>query len=185
MITNEKELEAYIVGDDTFCEFVECVHELKDVTFAGRQVHIGSENIADIVYEGMTDAPEEYQKKVLIIVELKFAPLECKHFSQLGRYMSAVLDYADGATDFIVKGILVGTGITPDVACMLNAEMLSEDVAVCNITSQIEYHNSNSAWWRGAVNTNGAVDICVQNFIDELSNEQLDDNEDNEDERTT
>lgn len=184
MITNEKELETHIVGDDTFCEFIEYVHELKDVTFAGRQVHIGSENIADIVYEGMTDAPEEYQKKVLIIVELKFAPLECKHFSQLGRYMSAVLDYADVTTDFIVKGILVGTGITPDVACMLNADMFSEDVAVCNITSQIEYHNSDSGWWTGAVNTNGIVSNCVQKFINELSSEQLADDGENDDERT-
>lgn len=162
MITNEKELENYIVNDDSFCDFLESMFLLKDVKVMGRQVHIGTENILDVIYQGKEDAPEEVAEKVYIIVELKYRVLEVKDFAQLARYITALLDYtSDMEETFIVKGLLLGTGVNRDVACMLNSDMMGSDIKVSTIETELSYQDSCEGWWRGAVNISGAVDDCI------------------------
>lgn len=162
MITNEKELENYIVNDDSFCDFLESMFQLKDVGFMGRQVHIGTENILDMIYQGKEDGPEEVALKVYVIVELKYRTLEAKDFAQLARYITALMDYtSDTKEQFIIKGLLLGTGVGRDVACMINSEMLGSDIKVSTVETELWYKDSCDGWWRGAVNISGAVDGCI------------------------
>lgn len=162
MITNEKELENYIVNDDSFCDFLESMFQLKDVKVMGRQVHVGTENILDIIYQGKEGVLEEVAEKVYIIVELKYRILEAKDFAQLARYITALLDYTSGTKEtFIVKGLLLGTGVGRDVACMINSEMIGSDIRVSTIETELSYQDSCEGWWQGAVNTSGAVDDCI------------------------
>lgn len=120
----------------------------------GRQIHIGTENILDIMYQGKEDVPEDVAEKVYIIVVLKYRVLEVKDFAQLARYMTALLDYTSETEKiFIVKGLLLGTGVNRDVACMLNSDMIDSDTKVSTIETELFYIDSCDGWWRGAVNT--------------------------------
>lgn len=158
MITNEKELENYILDDESFCK---CICELFD--FAGvnvldNQVHVGTANVLDIVCAGLTK--DDFPKEKIIIVELKFRAIEAKDFSQLGRYMAAVAVALEEDEENIY-GVLVGTGITPECGCILNADLLNDRIRVVACESKISYVNCSDIWWNNCVETSGVVASCL------------------------
>lgn len=154
MITCEKELEDYIVGDSAFINYIENQLNLKNVELVNRQVHIGDVNIADLVYTGIEKTIEE---STIIVVELKFRPLEAKDFAQLGRYIDALFNI-NGSENFDVRGILVGTAITRDVANMINSQLLDfNNIEICTVESKIDYKTCVTDW-TDTVDINGKID---------------------------
>lgn len=93
MINSEKELEDYICSNQE--EFIKTLKTIytkdKDIKFLGRQVRIGNNNIADLIYyakEEVSEAPFDILD--IIIVELKYRKLEPKDLAQISRYMSVL-----------------------------------------------------------------------------------------------
>lgn len=154
MIKCEKELEDYIVGDSAFINYIENQLNLKNVELVNRQVHLGDANIADLVYTGIEKTIEE---STIIVVELKYRPLEPKDFAQLGRYIDALLTI-NGSENFDVRGILVGTSITIDVANMINSQILDfNNIEICTVKSKIDYETC-VVGWTNTVDINGRID---------------------------
>ena len=162
MITNEKELENYIVNDESFCDIVAELFNLSGVSVLDNQVRVGNANIVDVMCAGLTK--DEDPKEKIIIVELKFHPIEAKDFAQLGRYMAAVVDVMD-EDDENIYGVLLGPGISRECGCILNGEMLNDRVKVVACESKLEYVDCSKIWWRNCVDTNGPVDFCVSQRI--------------------
>lgn len=168
MITNEKEMEEYIISDVAFPKHLEDTFGLKNVKFVGNQVHIGKGNIIDILYKGVEDVPEEVAEGVLIVVELKFRTLEPKDYSQIGRYMIAVHQYQDTnetKRKYKVKGMLLGTSIGWDIAntfCLVSDEDISVNVVEC----EFNYMCVSDSLYR--IDINGQTEDCFENlFIEE------------------
>lgn len=95
MISSERELEDYICNNQE--EFIKTLKTIytkdKDIKFLGRQVRIGNNNIADLIYyakEETSEAPFDILD--IIIVELKYRKLEPKDLSQISRYMSLLYE---------------------------------------------------------------------------------------------
>ena len=92
MILSEKDLEDYICDNQKdFIKALKGIYgEDKNIKFIGRQVRIGENNIADLVYyydyEVSKDAP--FIERNYIIVELKYRKLVAKDLAQISRYMS-------------------------------------------------------------------------------------------------
>lgn len=92
MILSEKELEDYICNNQK--EFIKELKGVygkdKDIKFIGRQVRIGENNIADLVYYYDTDKSDRvpFKTRNYIIVELKYRKLTAKDLAQISRYMS-------------------------------------------------------------------------------------------------
>lgn len=91
MILSEKELEDYICNNQK--NFIKALKEIygegKNIKFIGRQVRIGENNIADLVYyydEESEGVP--FKVRNYIIVELKYRKLTAKDLAQISRYMS-------------------------------------------------------------------------------------------------
>ena len=159
MITNEKELENYIMdNEDSFCSFLCELFDLEDVSILDNQVHVGTSNIIDIMCAGLTKGSEPKEK--IIIVELKFHAIEAKDFSQLGRYMSAISVVLE-EDDENIYGVLVGTGVSQDCGCILNGELLNDRIKVVACASKLEYVNCSDIWWRNCVNTDGSISSCI------------------------
>lgn len=154
MITCEKELEDYIVGDSAFINYIEKQLNLKNVELVNRQVYLGDANIADLVYTGIEKTIEE---STIIVVELKYRPLEPKDFAQIGRYIDALLEI-EGSENFNVRGILVGTAISIEVAQMINSQLLDfNNIEICAVKSKIDYETC-VVDWTNTVDTNGKID---------------------------
>lgn len=154
MITCEKELEDHIVGDSAFINYIENRLNLKNVELVNRQVHIGDANIADLVYTGIEKTIEE---STIIVVELKYRPLEPKDFAQLGRYIDALLNINE-SENFDVRGILVGTAMTIEAANMINGQLLDfNNIEICTVKSKIDYETC-VVDWPNTVDTNGKID---------------------------
>lgn len=170
MITSERMLEDYIAEDKTFAEFIEKEHDLQNVEFVGRQTHIGDTNIADLIYKGETTDPEEVREDVIVVVELKFRTLEPKDFSQLGRYMNAI-ELVDKHGRFDIRGVLVGTGMSREVAVMINADVVDNDnIKVCLVEDSISYSHA-TTWWNDAVDCNGEIDDILLGLCIGVKNE--------------
>lgn len=120
MINTEKDLEDYICNNQE--SFISSLKKLfgieEENKFLGRQIQIGSRNIADLIYYfEESDGYEELniKNKNYIIVELKNRILEPKDLGQLARYMNT-LEYKifDESCPFEatgyerVYGVLVG-----------------------------------------------------------------------------
>lgn len=87
----EKDLEDYICeNQDEFMVFLKKIFNCNELHFLGRQVKIGKENIADLVYFDIDQVDEYFSFKRFYIVELKFRKLQCNDLSQLYRYMNAL-----------------------------------------------------------------------------------------------
>ena len=98
MINNERELEDYIVHHQE--EFIKALrnvfYDLKDkeIQFVGRQINIGKDNRADLLYcyEDKVVDPNTNDVMVndlnYIVVELKFRDLQLEDLGQISRYMS-------------------------------------------------------------------------------------------------
>lgn len=94
MIDSEKSLEDYICNhQEKFIAILKTNMKEKDcdIKFLGRQVRLGNDNIADLIYyyEKLTTYEEiEMNERIYIIVELKYRSLEPKDLAQLSRYMN-------------------------------------------------------------------------------------------------
>lgn len=157
MITSEKELENYIMDDNGFCEFVGNMFSLKSVSVIENQVRVGTENIIDVLCAGLDDEEQE----VLVVVELKFRPIEAKDFAQLGRYISALIRIWNVEFPCKIKGLLVGTGISNECGQILNGQLLNDDTKVAVIKSQLQYYDATCSWWNGCVNVSGQIAPCL------------------------
>lgn len=148
MIENEKKLEDYICDHQE--QFIETLKssikdEDCDIKFLGRQVRIGKDNIADLVYyydyNFVSPNGIEIKERTYIIVELKFRPLESKDLSQLARYMNILEEkifhekkYQDYETT--IKGVFVSFGETKEMQeiSMRNFENISYINFKCDLT---------------------------------------------------
>lgn len=164
-IKDEKSMEDYIVNDSEIIKEIESQFYLKDVALMGRQVHIGTHNIIDILYEGKGDAPFNEDEKTLIIVELKFRPLIPSDLSQIGRYRVALRCFVND--EALVKGLLIGTGVSTDFAHLLNGDFMDEDIRFAQIKTNIEYEDITDTLWR-VIDTSGIIDECLKKYKEEL-----------------
>lgn len=124
MINSERELEDYICDNqDDFIKKLKEIYNIKEkISFVGRQVHIGENNIADLIYYYETnDKIKNEEGKVIdkinfknfIIVELKFRELTSSDLAQISRYMTIFKDKMQNDEYYHkhnvrVYGILVG-----------------------------------------------------------------------------
>lgn len=148
MIENEKKLEDYICDHQE--QFIETLKtsindEDCDIKFLGRQVRIGKDNIADLVYyydyNFLPPNGIEIRERTYIIVELKFRPLESKDLSQLARYMNILEEkisrekkYQDYETT--IKGVFVSFGESEEMQdiSMRNFKNISYISFKCDLT---------------------------------------------------
>ena len=155
MINSEKELEDYICEHQE--EFVKKLKDVlflkdKEIFFIGRQIQIGCQNIADLVYYYDSDVPEEIAIKEgevcrnYIIVELKNRSLETKDLAQIGRYVTTLYDKLENDNLIFgfeeIKGVLVGHGLDhnmQDVEMLLN--QFQNNIYFMNIKTKIEFED--------------------------------------------
>lgn len=154
MINSEKELEDYICEHQE--EFISKLKEIlflkdKEISFIGRQVQIGHQNIADLMYCYDSKIPEEIINndeicRNYIIVELKNRALEPKDLAQIGRYVTTLYDKLENDNLIIgfeeIKGVLVGHNLDNN---MQEVEMLlnqyRNNIYFVNIKTKIEFED--------------------------------------------
>lgn len=165
-VNDEKSMEDYIVQDDSFIETLAGIMFMGDVKLVGRQVHLGTHNIIDLLYEGYGNAPFNEDDRILVVVELKFRPLQEKDLAQIGRYRSALKRYFDNKVN--VQGVLVGTGITRDFAHILNGDFLDEGISFITIDSEITYRDISYESW-DIIDISGNIELSLKEIKDDLS----------------
>lgn len=121
MVQSEKELEDYMCDNDNWVEVEAGLQNVfgghNDYIFLGRQIKLGQDNIADLVYFYETKTEKEVYK-TYIIVELKFRELVAKDFSQIARYITILeskLRKDNPDNNDRVVGLFVSKGMTPEV----------------------------------------------------------------------
>lgn len=114
MINSEKELEDYICNNqEEFMNKLKNIYGMFAIEFIGRQIRIGRESIADLMY--IARPSEEYAIQELIIVELKFRELQCRDLSQITRYI-CTLKEKDEYTNFDdIHGCFVSFGCSDEM----------------------------------------------------------------------
>lgn len=145
-INSELSMEDFISSDSTFTQGISEFFELKDVEIVGRQVNVGVKNRIDILYKGTSMLP--CGGIVLVVVELKYRPLEAKDFAQIGRYKSALEMFFDGHAD--VRCVLVGTGVTEEFAHFMNGQFFvpeSNNLMIIRMNMFVRYENVTGATW--------------------------------------
>ena len=136
MIQSEKDLEDYICNNqDEFISKLKDVFYSKDIEFIGRQVRIGNDNIADLVYLSRPD--EQYPITELIIVELKFRELQCKDLSQIARYICVMQEKDEFQNFENIYGCFVSFGCSSE---MKDVSKLYENIKFLNIKSNIKFN---------------------------------------------
>lgn len=173
-VNDEKSMEDYIVQDDSFIETLAGIMFLRDVKLVGRQVHLGTHNIIDLLYEGYGDAPFNEDYRTLVAVELKFRTLQEKDLAQIGRYRSALKHYFNNEVD--VQGVLVGTGITTDFAHILNGKFLDAGISFITIDSEITYRDISYESW-DVIDISGNIESSLKEIKDDLSVKKGDDDD--------
>ena len=114
MINSEKELEDYICNhQEEFIEKLKNIYKVKNIKFVGRQVKIGRENIADLVY--IMKPKDEYPIQELIIVELKYRKLLCKDLSQIMRYITTLKEKDEYINFEDINGCFVSFGCSDEM----------------------------------------------------------------------
>lgn len=121
-INSEKDLEDYICENiKQFIEFLKSIYgEDQDIEFVGRQIVIGDSRL-DLLFQTQGESDNEYFGiiKTFIVVELKFRNAEPKDIAQLTRYINLLhdleFDERIGATEVVVKGLLLTTGLSNDM----------------------------------------------------------------------
>jgi len=143
MISNEKELENYICNNqENFIDTLKKIYSIDEIEFVGRQVRIGNDNIADLVYYGKDNCNDNIFKSI-IIVELKFRELECKDLSQLMRYI-CVLEEKDCYNNFDnVYGCFVSFGCSNEMKDICKKET---NINFINIKCNIEFNEENYSY---------------------------------------
>ena len=125
MFEYEKHLEDYICNNqDQFIEQLKNIYgEDGKYKFIGRQVNIGRDNIADLMFysEDTELYPDdtEYNIKTYIIVELKNRELISKDLSQLLRYKNVLLEKLKKEQkeneEICIEGLFVAPGISDEL----------------------------------------------------------------------
>lgn len=129
-MTNERELEDYICENiESFIEKLKEIYRVNDIQFLGRQVKIGYQNIADLIFYSKENL-KEFEVINYYIVELKFRKLEPKDLAQLNRYMNILENkvrekYEDKEVN--VYGIFVSTGANEEMKYILDRINSSSD----------------------------------------------------------
>lgn len=129
-MTNERELEDYICENiENFIEKLKEIYRVNDIQFLGRQVKIGYQNIADLIFYSKENL-KEFEVINYYIVELKFRKLEPKDLAQLNRYMNILENkvrekYEDKEVN--VYGIFVSTGANEEMKYILDRINSSSD----------------------------------------------------------
>lgn len=129
-MTNERELEDYICENiENFIEKLKEIYRVNDIQFLGRQVKIGYQNIADLIFYSKENL-KEFEVVNYYIVELKFRKLEPKDLAQLNRYMNILENkvrekYEDKEVN--VYGIFVSTGANEEMKYILDRINSSSD----------------------------------------------------------
>lgn len=128
MILNEKELEDYICeNQDIFISTLKNIYgQDKNICFVGRQIKLGNENIADLIYyfDYQDDITDKRITREYIIIELKYRYLCAKDLSQLSRYMqvleSKLYEKRSEKYCFNVSGVFVSFGLTNEMQDISN-----------------------------------------------------------------
>lgn len=129
-MTNERELEDYICENiESFIEKLKGIYRVNDIQFLGRQIKIGYQNIADLIFYSKENL-KEFEVINYYIVELKFRKLEPKDLAQLNRYMNTLENkvrekYEDKEVN--VYGIFVSTGANEEMKYILDRINSSSD----------------------------------------------------------
>ena len=129
-MTNERELEDYICENiENFIEKLKEIYRVNDIQFLGRQIKIGYQNIADLIFYSKENL-KEFEVINYYIVELKFRKLEPKDLAQLNRYMNILENkvrekYEDKEVN--VYGIFVSTGANEEMKYILDRINSSSD----------------------------------------------------------
>ena len=150
-INSEKELEDYICeNQEDFIKELKRIYDIdKEIKFLGRQVRIGNDNIADLIfyYEDMID--EQYNLKGInyIIVELKFRKLEPRDLSQISRYMTILDDKLSSEPEgyeYKINGLFVSTGENDDLQeLIINFNCLENfNIKFLEIESRLTYREN-------------------------------------------
>lgn len=109
MIQSEKELEDYICSNqEEFIDFLKRIYgKEKEIKFIGRQLKIGKENIADLIYYD-----EQGNCKNYYVVELKFRKVKPDDLSQISRYMTLLNEKAiSNNINANIYGLFVSLGV--------------------------------------------------------------------------
>lgn len=182
MINSEKELEDYICNNQE--SFIERLKEAtftrrEDVKYLGRQIQIGNQNIADLMYyydKKITDIipDEDIKTRNYIIVELKNRPLETKDLGQIGRYITTLYDKLQQEnllTGFEeIKGVLLGRNLDDN---MQEVEMLlsiqKSEIYFMNIKTNIDFEAISYSHNEDYIN-NLKLDNRIQKYYNENKN---------------
>ena len=155
MISSEKDLEDYICDNQE--EFIEELKKIfglkkeKEIIFVGRQVSIGKDNRADLVYCFEDKIIDENTNEIFInnlnyiIVELKFRKLELEDLGQICRYMSVLKDKINSEEerdkDFRycdVFGVFVSFGLN-NTFQEFDVAKITEKIGYLKIEAKLEY----------------------------------------------
>lgn len=136
MISSEKELEDYICNhQEEFIEKLKKIYNVKNIEFVGRQIRIGNDSIADLVY--IMKPNEEYPIKELIIVELKYRELFCKDLSQIMRYITKIKEKDEYINFEDVNGCFVSFGCSDEM--MDISKELEEKIKFISLECKLDF----------------------------------------------
>lgn len=161
MIQSEKDLEDYICNNqEKFIETLKNIYgEDEDIKFLGRQIKIGQNNIADLIYyfknkEEIKDKDNNIvfteENLNYIIVELKFRNLEPKDLSQLQRYINSLqskLLYDNKYLKYITEiyGVFVSLGENNEMQDIAMSDNIN-NISYIQIETNINYKINNWAY---------------------------------------
>lgn len=144
MINNERELEDYICNNqDKFIMKLKEIYDEENIEFIGRQVKIGKENIADLMYIIQKSNGVDYFKE-LIIVELKFRELMCRDLSQIMRYICTLKEKDEYANFDDIYGCFVSFGCSNEM--MDISKELNEKIKFISLESKLDFMEENYSY---------------------------------------
>ena len=150
MIFSEKDLEDYICNNqEKFIKELNKIYgEKEKINFIGRQVRIGENNIADLVYyfdKSAGDKDINFIDRNYIIVELKYRQLEPKDLAQISRYMTILnekLLYIEGLMEHTVYGLFVSFGQN-DLMQDISMNLPNSNIDYIEIKNDITFKQEN------------------------------------------
>ena len=151
-ISCEKELEDYICNhQEDFISVLksDIYDESYEIKFLGRQVKIGENNIADLVYY-YDDIGNNGVIKNYIIVELKFRETSPKDLAQISRYMSCLKEKLNSDEKYcknIVEGIIVSFGEDREMQEIIANNAISEGICFISYETKVDFKSS-GFWYK-------------------------------------
>jgi antitoxin component YwqK of YwqJK toxin-antitoxin module len=176
-ISCEKELENYICEhqEDFISVLKRTIYdESYDIKFLGRQVKIGENNIADLVYyyDDINDTKEEVVfYKNFIIVELKFRETSPKDLAQISRYMSCLKEKFNSDkkySNFFVDGIIVSFGEDREMQEIICNNAISEAIYFLTYETKVDFKSSGFWYKSEEYIENLVLDDRIENLYKEV-----------------